>query len=39
MHLKRTKLIEMRFLAYAVAFMAGTWLYAMACWHVPWLNW
>ena len=39
MNLKRTKVIELRLLAYVFTFLAGTWLYAMACWHTSWLAW
>jgi len=39
MHLKRTKLIELRLLGYVITFMLGLWAYAMVCWHVPAMTW
>jgi hypothetical protein len=39
MHMKKTKLMELRMLGYTVAVGVGVWLYIMACWHIPWMSW
>lgn len=39
MHLRRTKLLELRLLGYVLLTMIGMWMYAMVCWHVPIMSW
>ncbi len=39
LNLKRTKMMEFRMFIAVLSFLVGLWLYAVACWHVPWMSW